>query len=83
MLLKLSTASVRAYGAEKRFREISIDKINRYTRASRTHFNLNRWIGVRMDALGGLFAASLAVYLVYGQTQRADATGFSLNMAGA
>ncbi|EUC62287.1 P-loop nucleoside triphosphate hydrolase, partial [Rhizoctonia solani AG-3 Rhs1AP] len=44
--------------------------------------NLNRWICIRMDALGGLFAAGLASYLVYYHTS-ADAsnTGFSLNMA--
>ena len=35
-----------------------------------------------MDALGGLFAASLATYLLYGMPgSKASTTGFSLNMA--
>lgn len=81
MLLNLSLASIRAYGAEERFKGQSISRINKYTRAARTFFNLNRWICIRIDALGGLFAASLAAYLVYGHTKAAETTGFSLNMA--
>jgi hypothetical protein len=44
-------------------------------------YNLNRWIGVRIDALGATFTAALAAYLVYGPTASAGNTGFSLNMA--
>lgn len=57
-------------------------RIDRYTRAARTFYNLNRWICIRIDALGGLFAAALASYLVYFQGHSAANTGFSLNMAG-
>ncbi|KAG6837885.1 hypothetical protein H0H93_013038 [Arthromyces matolae] len=74
-------ASIRAYGAQKVFQDESLNRINRYTRAARTFYNLNRWICVRVDAIGGLFAASLATYLVYFQDQKASNTGFSLNMA--
>jgi hypothetical protein len=44
--------------------------------------NLNRWICVRMDIIGALFASGLAGYLVYGQANSALNTGFSVNMAG-
>ncbi|GLB36501.1 putative atp-binding cassette [Lyophyllum shimeji] len=73
--------SIRAYGAQKMFEEESLHRINRYTRAARTFYNLNRWVCVRIDTLGALFAASLAAFLVYGPTQIASNTGFSLNMA--
>ncbi|KAF8058246.1 hypothetical protein FPV67DRAFT_1565726 [Lyophyllum atratum] len=73
--------SLRAYGAQKTFEEESLNRINRYTRSARTFYNLNRWICIRIDTLGALFAASLATFLVYYQSQRASNTGFSLNMA--
>ncbi|KAF8883972.1 hypothetical protein BD779DRAFT_1787388 [Infundibulicybe gibba] len=73
--------SIRAYGAQVSFIEESLNRINRYTRAARTFYNLNRWVCVRIDAMGGLFSAALAGYLVYFQSQSASNTGFSLNMA--
>ncbi|KAF8898485.1 hypothetical protein BD779DRAFT_1607278 [Infundibulicybe gibba] len=73
--------SIRAYGAQASFIEESLNRINRYTRAARTFYNLNRWICVRIDAMGGLFSAALAGYLVYFQSHSASNTGFSLNMA--
>ena len=59
---------------------------NRY--GSLTHLglymNANRWIGTRIDALGGLFAAGLGAYLIYGPGRSVlpSNIGFSLNMAG-
>ncbi|KAJ1309716.1 hypothetical protein OPQ81_006481 [Rhizoctonia solani] len=74
--------SIRAYGAEGQFKNEALKRIDKYTRAARTFYNLNRWICIRMDALGGLFAAGLAAYLVYYRTSvDASDTGFSLNMA--
>ncbi|KAJ7919040.1 P-loop containing nucleoside triphosphate hydrolase protein [Mycena leptocephala] len=73
--------SIRAYGAENSIINISLERIDKYTRTSRTFYNLNRWICVRIDALGGLFAASLAYYLVYFQSHTPSNIGFSLNMA--
>ncbi|KAJ7785936.1 hypothetical protein B0H16DRAFT_1681200 [Mycena metata] len=73
--------SIRAYGAEASIVKISLDRIDKYTRTARTFYNLNRWICVRIDALGGLFAASLAYYLVYFQSHSPSNIGFSLNMA--
>lgn len=75
-------ASIRAYGAETTFKTESLRRIDRYSRAGRSFWNLNRWITIRIDALGSLFAASLAAYLVYFQDNIASTTGFSLNMAG-
>jgi hypothetical protein len=75
--------SIRAYGAQDRFKLESYHRIDRYTRAARSFYNLNRWVCVRIDALGGLFAAGLAAYLIYGQRLSSSAdTGFSITMAG-
>ncbi|KAF7305977.1 ATP-binding cassette transporter [Mycena chlorophos] len=73
--------SVRAYGAEEVLIGISQQKIDRLIRATRTFMNLNRWITVRTDVLGGVFASSLAFYVVYLKHERAYNIGFSLNMA--
>ncbi|KAJ7045853.1 hypothetical protein C8F04DRAFT_1066426 [Mycena alexandri] len=76
-----SIVSVRAYGAQEALIKVSLDRINQYTRAQRTFANVNRWITVRIDLLGGLFASSLAYYIVYFQSERPFNIGFSLNMA--
>ncbi|VDC06815.1 unnamed protein product [Peniophora sp. CBMAI 1063] len=74
--------SIRAYGAQAAFRLESYRRIDNFSRAARTFYNLNRWVSLRIDALGGAFAALLAGYLVYGpQTTGANSIGFSLNMA--
>ncbi|KAJ7745476.1 P-loop containing nucleoside triphosphate hydrolase protein [Mycena maculata] len=73
--------SVRAYGAQEAVIRVSMDRINRLSRATRTFWNLNRWVSVRMDVLGGLFASSLAFYVVYVQNSRPFNIGFSLTMA--
>ncbi|THV04763.1 P-loop containing nucleoside triphosphate hydrolase protein [Dendrothele bispora CBS 962.96] len=75
--------SIRAYGAEESFKTKSMVYINYYSRPSRVFYNLNRWVDIRIDALGSLFQASLATYLVYLSNERASTTGFSLNMAVA
>ncbi|CEL51761.1 ATP-binding cassette transporter abc4 OS=Schizosaccharomyces pombe (strain 972 / ATCC 24843) GN=abc4 PE=3 SV=1 [Rhizoctonia solani AG-1 IB] len=76
--------SIRAYNAQDQFKNEALSRIDKYTRAARTFYNLNRWICIRMDALGGLFAAGLASYLVFYRTSvDASDTGFSLNMAVA
>ncbi|PCH35073.1 hypothetical protein WOLCODRAFT_155735 [Wolfiporia cocos MD-104 SS10] len=73
--------SIRAFGVQDAFRKESYKRIDRYSRAGLTLYDLNRWISVRVDALGAIFTASLAVYLVYGCTYDASSIGFSLNMA--
>ncbi|EMD39570.1 hypothetical protein CERSUDRAFT_150130 [Gelatoporia subvermispora B] len=74
--------SIRAYGAQEAMREELFGRINRYTRAAVPFYDLNRWVCIRLDALGGLFVALLAAYLVYGNTNAtASGTGFSLAMA--
>jgi hypothetical protein len=42
---------------------------------------LNRWVTVRIDMLGGLFAALLAAFLIYGPAMDASTAGFALNQA--
>ncbi|QRW00045.1 ABC transporter transmembrane region [Ceratobasidium sp. AG-Ba] len=74
--------SIRAYGAEDQFRNGALKRIDKYTRAARTFYDLNRWVSVRMEAMGGAFAAGLATYLVFIRTGTdASDTGFSLSMA--
>ncbi|KAJ7748587.1 hypothetical protein B0H16DRAFT_1692067 [Mycena metata] len=73
--------SVRAYGAQEALIKVSMDRINQYNRAQRTFANVNRWVTIRIDLLGGLFAASLAYYVVYFQSERPFNIGFSLTMA--
>ncbi|KAH9972688.1 hypothetical protein BJV74DRAFT_879749 [Russula compacta] len=76
-------SSIRAYGAQFAFREESYRRIDRYMRAGRSFYDMNRWISLRVDFLGGLFAAALAAFLVYVPNRRVlpSDTGFSLNMA--
>lgn len=76
----ISQVSIRAYGAQEAFRQESLKRIDHYTRIARTSWNVNRWIGIRMDVLGALFITLLAYYQVYVQTVSAANTGFSLNM---
>jgi len=73
--------SIRAYGAEVVFKRESLKRVDHYVRIARMSYNLNRWIGVRIDLLGALFTSCLASYLVYGRSPGAANTGFSLNMA--
>ncbi|KAJ3508927.1 hypothetical protein NLJ89_g5494 [Agrocybe chaxingu] len=73
--------SIRAYGAQKVFKVESLKRIDDYARTARTSWNINRWIGFRIDLLGALFTSALATYLVYFQRVSASNTGFSLNMA--
>ncbi|KAH8977506.1 hypothetical protein EDB92DRAFT_772241 [Lactarius akahatsu] len=75
--------SIRAFGAQLAFREESYRRIDKYSRANRSFWNMNRWINLRIDFLGGLFAASLAAYLIYVPDERSlpSDTGFSLTMA--
>ena len=52
--------SIRAYGAEESFKIESLKRVDKYTRPARAFYNLNRWIGVRVDTMGGIFSAGLA-----------------------
>lgn len=44
-------------------------------------YNLNRWIGIRMDLLGATFTTALASYLIITRKINAANTGFSLNLS--
>ncbi|KAH7108534.1 hypothetical protein BKA62DRAFT_682512 [Auriculariales sp. MPI-PUGE-AT-0066] len=74
-------SSIRAYGAEEAFKEEARRRIDTYTRAARSYYNLNRWISIRVTVLGGVFSAALASYMLYGQRSDASTTGFSLSLA--
>ena len=55
-------------------------KIDTSIRCSVVFQHLNRWIGIRSDALGGFFAATVALYLVYGWDVNAAGVGFTLSI---
>ena len=78
--------SIRAYSAQNSLRQESLRRIDKVTRPTRVFWNLNRWIGIRVDAVGTIFSSALAIYLVYGtgaihKPGSAADVGFSLNMA--
>ncbi|OSD00626.1 P-loop containing nucleoside triphosphate hydrolase protein [Trametes coccinea BRFM310] len=75
--------SVRAYGAQEAFKAEAYRRIDRYTRVAITHWNLNRWLGSRIDLIALFFATGLATYLTYASNLSASNTGFSLTMATA
>ncbi|KAG6888553.1 hypothetical protein C0995_007425 [Termitomyces sp. Mi166 len=57
--------SIRAYGAQNSILLKSLAKVDNYSRASRVFNDFARWIAVRVDALGGCFAALLGIWFVY------------------
>jgi hypothetical protein len=61
------------------FKEESHKRIDHYIRLSRLNYDLNRWVAVRIDALGAVFTAALAAYLAYSKAVSAANVGFSLN----
>ncbi|EIW59890.1 multidrug resistance-associated ABC transporter [Trametes versicolor FP-101664 SS1] len=75
--------SIRAYGAQEAFKQISFTRFDRCTRVSVTHQNLDRWVSARIDLAGTFFATGLAIYLTYISKMSAANTGFSLNQAMA
>ena len=75
------TVSIRAYGAQEPFKNELMTKIDHYTKVARTSSNLNRWISIRIDALGTIFATALASFLLVRRTISAANIGFSLTMA--
>ncbi|KAF8885695.1 multidrug resistance-associated ABC transporter [Gymnopilus junonius] len=73
--------SIRAYGAQQFFKTESLKRVDRYLRIARTSYNLNRWIGIRIDLLGASFTTALASYLLIRKTLNPANVGFSLNMS--
>lgn len=57
-------------------------RTDRFTTAARTFHTIDKWAGIRMDAIGTVFILGLASYLVYGRSRATPAQiGFSLDMA--
>ncbi|KAJ3747371.1 multidrug resistance-associated ABC transporter [Lentinula detonsa] len=74
--------SIRAFGAEEMFLRESRLRIDTWFRPTIPSYNTNRWIGIRVDVLAGIFTAALGAYLVYGNSGTSAAnTGFSVTMA--
>ena len=49
-------------------------------RCALTFYDINRWVSVRVDSLGGLFAGAVATYLLYGPSLTAGSVGFTLSV---
>ncbi|TDL15052.1 P-loop containing nucleoside triphosphate hydrolase protein [Rickenella mellea] len=75
--------SIRAYGAEGRFRSVLRTRQDVYTRAALTYFTINRWIGIRAEGLGAMFSTVVTAYLVYGTKARAGSVGLTLTVLTA
>lgn len=73
--------SIRAFAAQDKMRAEAQRRADKYTRTARAFYNLNRWVTIRIDMLGGLFAAVLAAFLVYGARLDASTSGFALSQA--
>ena len=73
--------SIRAFGAQDKLRKEAQRRADLYTRAGRGFYNLNRWVTVRIDMLGALFAALLGAFLIYGPRLPASTAGFALSQA--
>ncbi|KAF8068839.1 P-loop containing nucleoside triphosphate hydrolase protein [Lyophyllum atratum] len=75
--------SIRAYGAQESILLKSLAKVDNYSRASRVFNDLARWIGIRIDALGGIFAVLLGIYFVYNPDNGISTSNsaFTLTMA--
>ncbi|KAJ6584918.1 multidrug resistance-associated ABC transporter [Mycena capillaripes] len=74
--------SIRAYGAEEAFLRESAIRIDHFLRPTISFWNLNRWIAMRSDILGGIFSFLLGWYLIYGGSHHGPANiGFSLTSA--
>ncbi|EJC98299.1 P-loop containing nucleoside triphosphate hydrolase protein [Fomitiporia mediterranea MF3/22] len=65
--------SIRAYNAQKIFDTELRKRIDIYARTA-------RWVSIRMDGLGAIFAGSVAAYLVYGEHVEAGYAGFTLSV---
>ncbi|EIN07973.1 P-loop containing nucleoside triphosphate hydrolase protein [Punctularia strigosozonata HHB-11173 SS5] len=71
--------SIRAYGAQDKFTDKLSQRIDHYTRLTQSFYNLNRWVGIRIEAIGGLFAALVAIALVYGNVMDVGNAGYALS----
>ncbi|CAK5274929.1 unnamed protein product [Mycena citricolor] len=73
--------SIRAYSAQAKFISESLTRIDRYSRANRNFFNLNRWVSFRIDLLGAVFAATVTTYLIYVKRSEASEAGLLIGLA--
>ena len=72
--------SIRAYGSRAAYSRSTHPLIHHYSRTVRASWIANRWIGLRIDAIGAAFRGAFAYCLIYGRSLSAANAGFSLNM---
>lgn len=76
----LIAVTIRAYGAQDYFRKELSKRLDALSRSGRTYYDLNRWIAVRIDILGGAFCGIVASYLVYGHQFGPSEVGFTMSV---
>ena len=55
------SVSIRAFGAQNAFKQVSLERINRYVRSARTFYNLNRSVAVALSTLQILKSPRFAI----------------------
>lgn len=55
-------------------------RIDKWARTAFTYYNINRWISIRIDSLGALFAGVVATYVTYSDQIDPGSAGFTLNV---
>jgi hypothetical protein len=74
------SASIRAYGAQEVFHAELRKRIDKWMRVALTSYNINRWISIRIDSLGAVFAGVVATYITYSGHIGSGSAGFTLNV---
>ena len=80
ILILTYLASIRAYGAQDAFSTELKEKIDLLSRSSYCFYDINRWVSIRMDALGAIFSGVIASYLIFSGNLEAGFAGFTLSV---
>ncbi|RIA87106.1 P-loop containing nucleoside triphosphate hydrolase protein [Glomus cerebriforme] len=78
----IGIATIRAYGATKRFMQYSFDKIDTNHRAYFNMWIINRWLSIRYNLTGAFVAFFAGIFLLYNiNTIDSGLAGLSLSFA--
>ena len=62
-------SSIRAYGKLQLMSNMNQCRLDNHLRMNMASFSANRWLGIRMEALGGLLIFASAIFVVLGSAQ--------------
>ncbi|ODQ52786.1 hypothetical protein SAICODRAFT_80947 [Saitoella complicata NRRL Y-17804] len=74
----LGAITIRAFGAQERFSQENMRRIDAHTRPLETLYNVNRWVCVRADAVGSLVAFTAGFLALANGKVSPGLVGFSL-----